>query len=162
MENGTNFFAKCTSILEVKQDYKLIALQYHPERDGDKEMMQKVNMDYSDIKKNPLLNFENQSQEEETDFLNFPEIIGKIITWDVSIELIGNWIWISGKTYNYRNELKKLGFRWSQNKFCWYLPPKNKTNNTPKAKTMDYIRAKHGSDTVTSTKVNPVKIKVQS
>lgn len=165
MEQQSNFFAKCKSILEVKQTYKLLALQYHPEKGGDRVMYRKIQMDYKEITKNPLLNFDNHSPEEQADFINFQFIIGQVITWDVSIELIGNWIWIGGQTYNYRNELKKLGFKWSPNKHCWFLMPENKTNSQPRAKTMDYIRAKHGSDTVaskSSTDGNLVKVKVQS
>ena len=41
------------------------------------------------------------------------EIIRQIIYMNVTIEIIGIWVWITGKSFPYRKELTSLGFHWS-------------------------------------------------
>ena len=39
---------------------------------------------------------------------------------DITIEIIGTWLWISGNTYHHRKELKELGFKFASQKKCWF------------------------------------------
>ena len=48
------------------------------------------------------------------------KILNSIIGMEVKIEIIGYWIWVSGDTFNYKEYLKELRFRWSSNKKSWY------------------------------------------
>ena len=89
-----NFFINCTSIEDVKQLYKKLAMQYHPDKGGDTLTMQQINAEYQQILKDKSFAFDNEEQEK--DFIIYPEVISKLIVLDqVLIELIGSWIWAS-------------------------------------------------------------------
>lgn len=37
----------------------------------------------------------------------------------LKFELVGSWLWVSGKTFQVKDSLKDLGFRYSANKLSW-------------------------------------------
>jgi hypothetical protein len=39
----------------------------------------------------------------------------------ITIEIVGSWIWLSGNTFNVKDEIKELNFKWSKNNKKWYL-----------------------------------------
>ncbi len=51
------FFKDCRTLQEVKQQYKKLAMQYHPDRGGDEETMKQINQAYDSIISNPFFNF---------------------------------------------------------------------------------------------------------
>jgi len=59
--------------------------------------------------------------------------LNKIITLSgIRIEIIGDWIWLSGNTYLYRKTLKETGFLFAAKKVMWfYRPPEYKSANRP-------------------------------
>ena len=38
----------------------------------------------------------------------------------IEIEVVGSWLWLSGSTYEHREEIKKLNFRYSKKHKKWY------------------------------------------
>ena len=76
-----------------------------------------------------------------------PKIINKIIGLDgILIEIIGNWIWISGCTYPHRQQLKDIGFYFAPKKVMWYYRPPDYKSSNKSPKTIEFIRNKYGSD----------------
>jgi hypothetical protein len=67
---------------------------------------------------------------------------------DVVIEIIGSFIWINGNTKPYKEELKKLKFKWSNNKSAWYMSPENYRKHGKKNYDMNTIRDMYGSSTI--------------
>ena len=67
----------------------------------------------------------------------------------IKIEIIGNWIWVTGNTYPHRQSLKELKFRFSKSKTAWYFHTADYKKNNNKTFTMDQIRDLFGSETVT-------------
>ena len=65
------------------------------------------------------------------------------------IDIIGSWIWISGETYPIKDELKKLGFKWSKGKSKWFF---TKDITTAKKryskKSYDDLKSIYGCETV--------------
>ena len=107
----TNYFNECKNLDEVKAVYKKLAMKHHPDRGGDTIIMQEINNEYEEIKSDPFFNFSSQKDEAKQDFLEFPDIIDQVIGFKcIVIELCGNWVWLSGQTYPYKEELKKIGF----------------------------------------------------
>ena len=107
----THYFHGCSSLEEVKKRYKELALKHHPDRGGDTATMQQINLEYESVLKNPFYSFSEKSEQEQQEFIKYPEIINQIIGLDgVIIEIIGNWIWLSGNTYPFRTQLKEIGF----------------------------------------------------
>src|SRR5450759_5893035 len=75
-----NFFINCTSIEDVKQLYKKLAMLHHPDKGGDTLTMQQINAEYQQILKDKSFSFDNEEQEK--DFIIYPEVISKLIILD--------------------------------------------------------------------------------
>lgn len=77
------------------------------------------------------------------------EMLQKVIHLsDITIEIIGNWLWISGNTYQYRKELKELGFKFAGQKKSWYWHSDAFRKRSHKKLSMDDIRNYYGSTEV--------------
>jgi len=48
------------------------------------------------------------------------ELQGNINPEVLHFEVCSTWLWVTGKTYQVKVTLKKLGFRYSANKLSWY------------------------------------------
>ena len=146
----TQYYTGCDSLDQVKLRYKELALQYHPDRGGDTRVMQEINAQYEAIRKNPHFRFWKQKEETRKDYSEFPEIINNIIGFrDITIELCGNWIWLSGATFRYSKQLKTLGFYFAGEKKLWYCRPNDYKSANRKPLSIDQIRRKYGSDVYT-------------
>jgi curved DNA-binding protein CbpA len=144
----STFFYQCRTLREVKQKYKELAMKIHPDKGGSEDTMKQLNFEYELIINNPFFNFSAQSEAEKESYLKFPEIINKIIHLDLVIEICGQWVWISGNTYEHREYLRKGGFYYARNKQMWYWQPRELSSTNRKPLEMDKIRAIYGSDTV--------------
>jgi hypothetical protein len=143
------YFYNCHTLEEVKRKYKELAMLHHPDRGGNTATMQEINLEYEEIQKNPLFNFARESEEDQEEFLKYPEIINQLISLEgLVIELIGNWIWISGKTYLHRGRLKAIGFYFAPKKVMWYYRPSDYKSSNRSPKTIESIRLKYGSDVI--------------
>ena len=143
------YFYDCHTLEEVKRKYKNLAMLHHPDRGGNTATMQEINLEYEEILKNPLFDFSKQSEEDQEEFIRYPEIINQIIGLDgLIIELIGNWIWISGNTYPHRGKLKQIGFYFAPKKIMWYYRPSDYKSLNRSPKSIESIRLKYGSDII--------------
>lgn len=149
MPMKTKYFKDCQSLEEVKRRYKELALIHHPDRGGNTATMQEINNEYENIKKNPFFEFAKQSQAQQDDFLRYPDLIDQVIKLHgVIVELIGDWLWLSGNTYPHRTILKDLGFFFAPKKLMWYYrPPEYKAPNS-KPMDIEEIRNKYGSELI--------------
>ena len=145
----TNYLKDCCTLEEVKRRYKELAMQHHPDRGGDTATMQDINKEYENVMKNPFFSFSEQTEQEQQEFIKYPEIIDQVIGLQgIIIELIGNWIWISGNTYQHRTQLKQIGFYFASKKIMWYYRPPEHRSLNKSPKTIEYIRNKYGSDVI--------------
>ena len=160
----TQFFAGCKTAQDVKTKFRDLVKEHHPDKGGNPETMKLINNEYT-----KALNFikAGGSFEETgsgagattadpllTDPLYKAAFEAVETLPGVIIELIGNWIWLSGNTYPHRAIISGAGFHWANTKKMWYYrTDENKTNNR-KAYDINEIRAKHGSKTVANNKQN--------
>jgi len=143
----TTYFNDCKNLDEVKRRYKELALKHHPDRGGNTQIMQDINNEYEAIKKNPFFKFYKEKEEAQKDYVEFPDIINNIIGFkDLTIELCGNWLWISGNTFKHRKDLKQFGFLFADKKKLWYWRPNDYKSANQAPKPMEFIRRKYGSD----------------
>jgi curved DNA-binding protein CbpA len=143
----TNYFKDCKTLDEVKAMYKRLAMAHHPDRGGDTVIMQEINAEYEAIKSDAFFSFSDQPDETKQDFVEFPDIINQVIGFKgMIIELCGNWVWLSGSTYPYREELKKIGFLFAGEKKLWYWRPHDCKSFNRKPMSIDKIRRIYGSD----------------
>lgn len=79
--------------------------------------------------------------------LNQKKIISLILHFEnITIELVGSWVWVSGDTREIKEKLKEIGFKWASKKRMWYFGEMKGRN--PKEKSMEEIKSKYGSETL--------------
>ena len=88
----------------------------------------------------------NGSSSTERDNYSMEEIIEIIRSLKLQAELVGCWLWLTGKdTHDHRQALKELGFRYSPSKRSWYWREyANRSSNTNPF-TMEAIKEKFGA-----------------
>lgn len=144
-------FKDCTTIEEVKALYKKLAKENHPDHGGDTATMQEINTEFA-FACAKILKGENLTAEEADEQIRLSEeyrqVIEKIIAIpNITIEVVGNWIWVTGNTYPVRKDLKEAGLFFASKKVAWYYRAEEfKTRGSNK--TLDEIRRKYGSETV--------------
>ncbi|MEA3353584.1 MAG: hypothetical protein U9Q33_07195 [Campylobacterota bacterium] len=136
-------FENVKGINEAKKIYKQLAKLLHPDMDGgDTESFKLLNNIYNDIIENKIY-FSNESKFD----IELEKIISKILHYEnITIEVVGSWIWISGNTKEIKDTLKDLGFKWASKKKMWYYGEMKSKN--PKPKSMDEIKNKYGYQTI--------------
>ena len=130
------YFKNVETLEELRKQYKELLKKYHPDNpNGSTEATQEVNAEYDDLFK-LLKNKHDHSTEQTSDSdkknydnmkYNFEEdeklreVLQAIIHLsDITIEICGSWIWISGNTYQHKTELKEHGFKFASKKKQWY------------------------------------------
>lgn len=74
------------------------------------------------------------------------DVLEKIIHFNgIEINLVGAWIWLDGNTYQYKEELKGIGFKWSKNRKKWYWNNGEYIGRGNKKISFSQIENKYGS-----------------
>jgi len=151
------FFQSVTSLAELKKYYRLLSLELHPDRPNGNakafiQMKDEYDTLYNFLSKS---NTANEKFYESSSLDKFTDIIDAIINFDLDIEICGSWIWASGNTYNCKDKLKELGFKWAKAKKQWYWHQGEYVRKSKKTFSMDEIREMHGSETVKQRSKKP-------
>ena len=153
------YFKECRTLDEVKATYKQLAKQHHPDLGGDTATMQAINSEYA-FACAKVLKGENLSTEDTDEQVRLSEeyraVIEKLIALTgIIIEVVGNWIWVTGNSYPVRKELKAAGLFFASKKLAWYYRAEE-FKSTGSRKTLDEIREKYGTETVNSYRSSKV------
>ena len=146
-----DYFKDCRTCEDVKQMYKKWAKQLHPDCGGDAEKFKAMSAEYEkafEAYKNIHVNAEGETYQKETTETpeQYAEIINKIIHFDgVHVEIIGSWIWLTGNTMLYKDEIKAAGFWWSKTKKAWYYNGDDKKTRRRGRYNMEELRNRWGS-----------------
>ena len=151
------YFEKCQSLEEAKKLLKTLARQHHPDMGGSVEVMQDINNQFDEFCKNFVkqnygfksADTEN-SEQHDGNFNDIPEefysIIMELLKIDgIIVELIGRWIWISGETYDHKEQLKSFGCRYAKNKKMWYWHKEEDVSHNRRKMSINEIRSLHGT-----------------
>ena len=148
------FFTPTPETLEeLKSMYRKLAMLHHPDRGGDTETMKAVNAEYDELfpkLKNVHKNKDGETytarQESAETADQFKTLIDELMRMDdIVIEIIGCFIWITGETKPYKDQLKALKFQWHSKKVAWYLKPEDYRKRSHKDYDLDTIRAMYGT-----------------
>ena len=137
-------FSEVTGINEAKKVYKTLAKKLHPDVGGSEEEFKILNSIYTDLIEHKIY-FSNDFKID----IELEKIISQILHFEnITIELVGSWIWLSGDTKEIKDKLKELGFKWASKKKMWYYGEMKSKNPTPKS--MEEIKSKYGSEILKS------------
>ena len=116
---------------EITKCYRTKVKQAHPDQGGNTPWFFDVREAYKVILEQYKYNHKTQNEDtgdwEESEVNltqelrdKITESLEKLNNEDIEINILGNWIWISGNTYQNKGEIKSLGFKFSKNKCAWY------------------------------------------
>lgn len=157
------YFKNVETLEELRKQYKELLKKYHPDNpNGSTESTQEINAEYDKLFK--VLKDRHESKQTNTDgakadFNNYKydfeadeklrEVLQKIISFaNINIEIVGCWLWVDGNTYEYKDTLKALGFKWAREKKKWYFHTEAFRKRSKRKLSMDDIRSYYGSTEV--------------
>lgn len=166
------YFKNVETLEELRKQYKELLKKYHPDNpNGSTEATKEINVEYDTLFKILKDRHEHNASnttDNKTDYNNMKydfsedeklrEVLQSIIRLsDITIEICGSWIWISGNTYNHREELKKHGFKYASKKKQWYWHSEAFRKKGNKTLSMDDIRNFYGSTEVQTETIRRIK-----
>jgi curved DNA-binding protein CbpA len=164
----TAYFKDCKCTEDVKEAYRKYAKALHPDNGGDAEEFKRMQAAYTaaferfkythrKADRNTAGNDHaddhsaNEHYKESYTAEAFAKVIDSIIGLDgVEIEIVGSWIWLSGNTYPYREQIKEAGFFWSSKHKKWYYSGDRRKSKKHSKLSFDEVRALHGSHEIRS------------
>ena len=169
MDMRSTYFDNPKTLEELRRQYKELLKQYHPDNaNGSTEATQEINTEYDGLFKILKDGHESKSTKNDTDnqrrrkeksnFDNMKydfsedkalrEMLSKIIGFsNATIEICGSWLWVFN-SYDYRKELKEMGFKYAPKKQAWYWHSEAFRKRGHKTLSMDDIRNYYGSTEV--------------
>lgn len=122
-----NWFVNCKNEAEIKTEYRKLALQHHPDMSGgNTATMQDINAAYEAALRGEYRRQGMDDNKAQARWEMDEEIARKAmeivkLSDALKVEVCGVWIWITGETKEYRDQLKALACRWSPKKLAWYF-----------------------------------------
>jgi hypothetical protein len=120
---------KADDLRAIKGAFHKLALENHPDRGGDSEMMKKLNEAWEWMRENhgayTKEEREHVKYDVDEELINLAvEVLNK--NGNINVVIAGAWIWVEGDkihfTADFRNYLKKQkGFRYAPKKKAWYF-----------------------------------------
>lgn len=140
-----NTFFGCVTSSEVEQRYKELTRIFN----GQDEVLKSLAEEYSTLMSvlNPV-NPVEASKEKATVSEKIAELQSAINPEGLYFEVCGKWLWVTGKTYQVKDALKKLGFRYSANKLSWYYRQEDHRSGNQEPIPLEMIREKYGTSEV--------------
>ena len=162
------YFKNITTLEELRKQYRDLLKKHHPDNGGNVSEMQEINAEYDRLfkvlkdrydSKSDTHKESNKDGKIKTDFNSMKydftedqklrEVLQKIIIFDgINIEIVGCWIWVDGNTYDYKDTLKGIGFKWAREKKKWYFHTEAFRKRSHKKLSMEDIRNYYGSTEV--------------
>ena len=153
------YFKNVTTLEELRKEYKRLVKQYHPDNGGDPETIKAINAEYdkmfdllkdADTSTNNSKNAKRWDKEEDQ---KIREAINRIIHLEnITIEIVGCWVWVSGNTYPVKSELKAAGYKFSGNRKSWYWHSDEQKHKGASKRSMEELKAFYGCETVEKEK----------
>lgn len=150
------YFTNVNTLDELRSQYKTLLKRFHPDQpDGSGDATKAINAEYERLFKRIKENHTSaektaqNAKYDATEDALLREMLNKIINLaGINIEIIGQWLWLSGNTYQYRKELKELGFKFAGQKKMWYWHSEAFRKKSRKKLSINDIRNYYGSTAV--------------
>ena len=149
---------------ELKKAYREACKKYHPDKGGSKEAFQALQKDYERIfasvkgihRKKDGTTYHQTTKEKARDFIH---IINELMKHSgLTIEILGSFLWVGGKTKDCKEALKKLGLKYASKKKMWYKAPEGYHGAQHKEFTIQKIRSIYKNNYSDTTDKNSVAL----
>ena len=132
---GNNYFQQCSTVAEVKKEYRRLVFVHHPDIGGDLEAMKAINVAYHEALKRQSGRAQMGTDSKERTYNYDADIEQSIIDKideilaakldGIEIWLIGLWVWVMGETKQHSKALGKNGLKltFHGKRKCWYWKP---------------------------------------
>lgn len=150
------YFNNIKTLDELKREYRRLSKIHHPDCGGDAEIMKAINNEHDELfevlktRQNAKADADPTGKTRRTTETpeEFRRVVEALLKLDLTVELCGSWLWISGDTKPHKDKLKSVGCRWSSSKKMWYWRHQEDGCGWSKGKkSMSQIRRKYGSQT---------------
>lgn len=145
------WFENVKTVEELRQLYRKLLKEHHPDNGGNEETMKEINLEYdrlfADLGRFSSKSGECTGEEGKAGDEAFKAVLNEIVNFNMKIEIIGSWIW-AFDSYPYRSQLKELGFKWAAKKKAWCWHDGEYKRYHSKEVSLDEIRSRYGSKTV--------------
>lgn len=147
----TYYFTGVKTAEELKKAFREMAKKLHPDCGGDAEAFKAMRQEYAEAwerVKNHHVNAEGEHYEKETEETpeEFMDIVSAFIHFeDLTVEVIGSWLWVTGNTQAHKTELKVAGLKYAGRKQAWYFHFGTYRKKSKKQYSMDDLREEYGS-----------------
>lgn len=155
------FFADCTTLQDLKSEFKKLVFRFHPDRMGTDasqetidqatETMKQINLEYEQafeyIKTHPVNEREKRAYFYADIEDGFREAIEKIVFIpNIDITICGSWVWVGGETKPVKDLIKQAGYNYQGFKKMWFWKPADyQVKKGHKAWDMDKIKDVYGA-----------------
>lgn len=147
------WFNNISDLSALRKEYKRLAVLHHPDKGGSTVDMQQINAEYDIISKRLIDSDTDFSDGRKTyeykvsDDLKMK--IDQIIHLkEITIEVIGSWIWVTGNTKPVKEDLKSADFKFSRKKSAWYWHCGEYRKKNKKNFDLDELRCMWGTDNI--------------
>lgn len=150
------WFQEIESLESLRKEYRCLVIKHHPDNGGSEDVIKEINAEYDRLFKKLKYDYEHKDtyseatdkQKQSYDWQKDTHIRETLMQLsrfkDITVEVIGVWIWVSN-CYEYRKELKALGFHWARQKQMWYIHFDDYHKSSSRPVPMSRIRAKYGT-----------------
>ena len=142
-----NHFFNCTSEAEIQLRFDALSKVF---ADQD-EILQILKSEYSTLM-NVLTESESKPvvivKEKTPISEKIVELQEKVKQEGLRLEIVGQWLWLSGATFAVKDVLKALDFRYSPDKKSWYWRSEENRSSNEKPIPLEMIREKYGTNLV--------------
>ena len=140
-----NQFFGCSSIDEIQLRFDELSKVF---KDQD-EILQILKTEYSTLINVLGESKPNEMVKEKTSLSEkIKELQEKVKQEGLRLEIVGQWLWLSGATFAVKDALKALDFRYSPDKKSWYWRSDENRSSNEKPIPLDMIREKYGASVV--------------
>ena len=158
------YFNNVSNLSELRKQYKDLLKKHHPDNGGNVADMQEINAEYDRLFKSLKDKHDSKATDSSKTDYNanmydwendkaLRDALEKIINFDgIEILICGQWIWVSGNTFQYKKELKEIGFKWASKKKMWHWHSEMFRKKSRKSLSMDDIKSYYGS-----TEIKPMR-----
>lgn len=161
-----NYFNNCYTAEDVKERFKKLAFELHPDNRPDnpeatrefQDMNAEFKAAYNRLKNVHRTKDGETYTETRADHMatdngeRFMEVFYSLMKCDgLILEVCGRWLWITGETYHHKDTIKALGCFFSSSHKAWYFNGETERKRTRKSTDMEIIRQTYGSEISYST-----------